>query len=312
MNDHVPVLLNEVITGLALKDSDIVVDLTLGRGGHSSEILKRIPRGHLYAFDQDITALVEAEPYLKGVSDNYTLIHANFVDFVRELEHRGITSVDKVFGDLGVSSPQFDDGSRGFSYQSDAPLDMRMDQTNNDLTAASILNTYSEKALTEIFYKYAEHPYSPCIAKNIVKHRAVAPITTTGELVEIIKASLPDKELRKKGHPAKTIFQAMRIAVNDELGVLDKVIDLSSEIVNVDGRIAFITFHSLEDRIVKQKFKKLTSPLRASHPLAMPSDDEAAKYSPITRKPIIASDAENEFNRRARSAKLRIIKKERN
>lgn len=312
MNDHVPVLLNEVIAGLALKDSDIVVDLTLGRGGHSSEILKRIPHGHLYAFDQDITALVEAEPFLKAVGDNYTLIHANFVDFASELNSRGVTRVDKVFGDLGVSSPQFDDGSRGFSYQNDAPLDMRMDQINNKLTAALIVNTYSEKALTEIFYKYAEHSYSPRIAKNIVKHRAVTPITTTGELVEIIKESLPDKELRKKGHPAKTIFQALRIAVNDELGVLAKVIDLSSEVVSVDGRIAFITFHSLEDRIVKQKFKILTSPVRATHPLAMPSDEEAAKFSPITRKPLVATDEENEVNRRARSAKLRIIKKERN
>lgn len=311
MSNHTPVLLNEVIDGLALKKTDIVVDLTLGRGGHSQEILKRIPDGHLYAFDQDLTALKEAEPILLKVASNFTLIHANFKDFVSELLKRGITTVDKIFADLGVSSPQFDEGSRGFSYRSDAPLDMRMDQTHNPLTAQIIVNTYSEKALTKIFYDYAEHRFSPRIAREIIKARMIKPIATTGELVDIIKQSLPAKELAKKGHPAKTIFQALRIAVNDELNVLVSLIYQSEEVISEEGRIAIITFHSLEDRIVKQKFKTLTSPKKSAHPLLMLLPDEESDFTPITTKPLTAGGRELEDNPRAKSAKLRIITKRR-
>lgn len=311
MSKHIPVLLHEVIDGLALQPNDIVVDLTLGRAGHSQEILKLIPAGHLYAFDQDIAAISEANVILKQVATNYTIIHANFTEFVSELLKRGITTIDKIVGDLGVSSPQFDEGSRGFSYRVDAELDMRMDQTRNTLTAKTIVNTYTEKALTELFYKYAEHAYSRIIAKHIVKARTINPINTTFELVDIIKGALPNKELRKKGHPAKTIFQALRIAVNDELNALSDVLDLCEEVISENGRIAIITFHSLEDRIVKQKFKKMTTPKVHPHPLSMPSDDEQAEYTLINKKPIIATAEEIADNPRASSAKLRIITKRR-
>ncbi len=311
MSEHKPVLLSELITGLNPEKNAIVVDLTLGRGGHASEILKRIPEGHLYAFDQDITALEEAGEVLNKVASNYTLIHANFKDMKEELRKLGVESVDLIYADLGVSSPQFDEGERGFSYRYDASLDMRMDQVNNKLTAAYIVNTYSESELKKIFYTYAEHPFSGKIARRIVIEREKAPIVTTGDLVRIIKDALPAKILAKKGHPAKTIFQALRIVVNDELGVLTKLLNQLPSLVREGGKIGIISFHSLEDRLVKQAFKTLTTPTPNIHPLAIRSADEEAKYTSLTRKPISASSEELVLNPRSASAKLRIITKRR-
>lgn len=312
MANHEPVLLHEVIANLPVKKNSVVVDLTLGRAGHARLLLEKLSTGHLYGFDQDITALNEGRTVLEKVRTNFTLVHANFKDFKTKLEALGVKGADIILLDLGVSSPQFDVGERGFSYRFDAPLDMRMDQTNNPLTADKIVNDYSEAHLKEIFYKYAEHPYSAKIARKIVEYRQVKPITTTFELVDIIKSALPAKELRKKGHPAKTIFQALRIEVNDELYVLGEVLDRAEEFLNVGGRLAVITFHSLEDRIVKQKFKRLASPPEDKHPFALPSADDEPRYKLVTKKPLVATAEENERNPRATSAKLRIIEKRRN
>lgn len=315
MGSHSPVLLLEVIEGLNLKKDSIVVDLTLGRAGHAKAMLESLSngssKGHLYGFDQDITALNEGREVLSRVKQNFTLIHANFKDFRSKLEEIGVMGADAILLDLGVSSPQFDVGERGFSYRFDAPLDMRMDQMNNEITARKIVNTYSESHLKEIFYKYAEHPYSTKIARAIVDARTIKPIETTFELVEVIKSALPSRELRKKGHPAKTIFQALRIEVNDELYVLEEVLDEIEDFLNVDGRVAVITFHSLEDRIVKQKFKSLTTPKNDRHPFSLPSIEDEPKFVAITRKPITASKEELEDNPRAQSAKLRIIARRR-
>lgn len=315
MSSHSPVLLYEVLEGLALKKESVVVDLTLGRAGHAKEMLERLSNGasnaHLYGFDQDIIALNEGREVLSRVKSNFTLIHANFKDFKARLNALGVTEVDAILLDLGVSSPQFDVGERGFSYRFDAALDMRMDQTNNEITARKIVNTYSESHLKEIFLKYAEHPYSGKIARAIVEARSNKPIETTFELVDVIKSALPARELRKKGHPAKTIFQALRIEVNDELYVLTEVLDQIEDMLAIDGRVAVITFHSLEDRIVKQKFKKLTSPRTDRHPFALPSIEDEPKFVAITRKPIVATSEELESNPRASSAKLRIIARRR-
>ncbi len=315
MSSHAPVLLQEVIEGLNLKKDHVVVDLTLGRAGHARAILEHLTNGsshgHLYGFDQDVVALNEGREVLSCVKQNFTLIHANFKDFRTKLEAIGVEGADAILLDLGVSSPQLDIGERGFSYRYDAPLDMRMDQTNNEITARKIINSYSESHLKEIFYKYAEHPYSAKIARAIVEHRQEKPIETTFELVDIIKKALPARELRKKGHPAKTIFQALRIEVNDELYVLEEVLDEVEEFINVDGRIAVITFHSLEDRIVKRKFKQMTSARTDRHPFALPSAEDEPKFVAITRKPIVAGPEELALNPRASSAKLRIIARRR-
>ena len=312
MSNHEPVLLHEVIANLPLKKNSVAVDLTLGRGGHARLLLEKLTTGHLYGFDQDMTALNEGRLVLEKVRPNFTLVHANFKDFKTKLEALGVKGADAILLDLGVSSPQFDVGERGFSYRFDAPLDMRMDQTNNELTAEKIVNDYSETHLKEIFYKYAEHPFSAKIARKIVEYRLTKRIQTTFELVEIIKSALPAKELRKKGHPAKTIFQALRIEVNDELYVLSEVLDRAEEFLNVGGRLAVITFHSLEDRIVKQKFKMLSSPREDKHPFALPTPEDEPRFKLVTKKPIIATPEENERNPRATSAKLRIIEKRRN
>ncbi|MFA5485905.1 MAG: 16S rRNA (cytosine(1402)-N(4))-methyltransferase RsmH [Bacilli bacterium] len=315
MSSHSPVLLHEVLEGLALKKESVVVDLTLGRAGHAKAMLEMLSNGgsnaHLYGFDQDIVALNEGREVLSRVKSNFTLIHANFKEFKNRLHELGVYEVDAILLDLGVSSPQFDVGERGFSYRFDAALDMRMDQANNEITARKIINTYSESHLKEIFYKYAEHPYSGKIARAIVEARSEKAIETTFELVDIIKSALPARELRKKGHPAKTIFQALRIEVNDELYVLTEVLDQIEDMLAVDGRVAVITFHSLEDRIVKQKFKKLTSPRTDRHPFALPSPEDEAKFVAITKKPIMATKEELESNPRAASAKLRIIARRR-
>ena len=307
MGKHIPVLLNETISGLNIKPDGIYVDLTVGRGGHSGEILKQLKTGHLYAFDQDEEAIVESQKYLETISSSFTLIHKNFSSFKKTLDEMNIQYVDGILMDLGVSSPQFDEGNRGFSYREDAPLDMRMDQ-RNDLTAYKIVNQYSLEEITKILREYGEEKFAYQIAKNIVKAREVAPIETTFQLVDIIKRSKPMKELAKAGHPAKQSFQALRIAVNDELNVLTLTLrDALKALRPNGGRLAVITFHSLEDRIVKNIFKEAA--VSEGSRIDIPSQMEEKEYELVLRKPIVASEDELNLNHRAQSAKLRIIQR---
>lgn len=304
---HIPVLLNETIEGLNIKPNGIYVDLTLGRAGHSSEILKRLNKdGLLIGVDQDKEAIEESDKRLSKIASNYKLVKSNFVNFEDILTSLNIDKVDGVLMDLGVSSPQFDESSRGFSYRYDAPLDMRMD-VEQKLTAKEVINTYPEAELRKIFYEYGEDRYSASIAHNIVKSRAVKPISTTFELVDIIKRSKPAKELKKVGHPAKQIFQALRIEVNNELNVLKETLVQVVNHLNSHGRLAVITFHSLEDKIVKKLFKELTvvEGNRTNFPLVREEKD----YILITRKGIRPSENELENNHRSASSTLRIIEK---
>lgn len=309
MGFHYSVLLEETLNSLAIKEDGVYVDLTLGRAGTSSAILKRIPKGHLYSFDMDQEAIDESMNRLDEVGNNYTIIKSNFAYFAAKLKEIGVTQVDGITADLGVSSPQFDEGERGFSYREDAPLDMRMDK-DNPLNARIIVNTYPFEKLLRVFKDYGEDPFSYQIAKNIVKEREKKEIETTGELVEIIKRSKPMKELSKKGHPAKQIFQALRVETNDELGNLRSLLDTFNGILKSKGRIAIITFQSLEDRLVKEKFKSLSVVEgNRNGPNLMPNELEEAPYKLITRKPIVASEKELNENHRSKSAKLRVIEK---
>lgn len=304
---HESVLLNETIESLNLKDNSIVVDMTLGFAGHSSQILKRIKNGYLFAFDQDEEALKFSKEKLSKISDNFQIIDSNFVYAKEKLKELGVEKVDGILYDLGVSSPQLDEDYRGFSYRFDAPLDMRMDQ-DNKLTAKIIVNTYSYDKLNKIFKEYGESKFSSNIARNIVKYRESKEIDSTLELVDIIKSSVPYKERLKK-HPAKQIFQALRIEVNDELNVLKKSLDDSLSMLNVGGRIAVITFHSLEDKIVKHKFLEVTKIDEISKGLPNIPLDKLPDYKLITKKGIKASREELDFNNRAHSATLRVIEK---
>ena len=304
MAEHIPVLLNEVIAGLNIKPDGTYVDLTVGRGGHSSEILTRLPNGHLICVDQDEEAIVASTARLKQIRENFTVIRANFSALDEILNDQGIDQVDGILMDLGVSSPQFDKGERGFSYNSDARLDMRMDQRQS-LTAYQIVNTYSLEDLTKIFQTYGEEKYSYSIAKNIIKDREKAPIETTFQLVEIIKRSKPMKELKKVGHPAKQVFQALRIAVNDELNVLVKALNAALAHLKPGGRLAVITFHSGEDRIVKNIFKEAA--VEVGNRIDGPMKAQSKEFDLINHKPITASEEELQNNHRSASAKLRII-----
>lgn len=308
MGTHVSVLLHESIQLLNIKDGGTYVDLTLGRGGHSSLILEAIPHGHLYAFDIDEEAIKESAPRLEKIGSNFTIIRENFANAKDALLNRGVTSVDGVLMDLGVSSPQFDEEERGFSYRFDGPLDMRMDQ-RNELTAEKIVNTYSYQDLKRIFKEYGEDPASALVAKGICKEREKSPITDAGRLVEIIKASKPSYLLAKKGHPAKQIFQALRIEVNHELDSLKKALDEMPTMLDENGVMAVISFQSLEDRLVKDKFRSLTR-IEGTRvgPDAFKADEEAA-YIDLTVHPILPSEEEMESNHRAKSAKLRAIRK---
>lgn len=306
MGKHIPVLLNEVIEGLNINPNGIYFDLTLGRGGHSKEILKRLTSGHLYGVDQDIQAIKESTENLQEFNGKFTLVHSNFTKLDEIMSEYNITSIDGILMDLGVSSPQFDDAERGFSYRNDAALDMRMDQSK-PLTAEIIVNTYSLNDLTRIFREYGEDKYSYQIAKNIIKAREKTPIKTTFELVEIIKRSKPMKELSKPGHPAKQVFQALRIEVNNELGVLEDTLQKALNALGSKGRLAIITFQSLEDRIVKKAFKE--SAVVIGNRIDDAKKQEEKPYSLITNKPIIASEDELKVNLRSHSAKLRIIER---
>ena len=306
MGKHIPVLLNEVIDGLAIKSDGIYFDLTLGRGGHSKEILKRLTTGHLYGVDQDLEAIKESQNNLKDYLDKITFVHSNFAKLDEIKKEYNIEYIDGILMDLGVSSPQFDEGDRGFSYRSDAVLDMRMDQSQG-LTAKDVVNTYSLNELTRIFREYGEEKFAYQIAKNIVKERERQPIETTYQLVEIIKKSKPMRELAKAGHPAKQTFQALRIEVNKELEVLEIALDSAIKALRPHGgRLAVITFQSLEDRIVKNAFKEASIVIGNRNDGFMEKEKD---YRLVNNKPIIAGEDELNSNPRAHSAKLRIIER---
>ena len=307
MFNHVSVLLNECIEGLNIKSDGIYVDATLGGAGHSSEILKRLKKGKLYCFDKDIDAIKAADQRLKEIGDNYQIIRSDFSNLKEKLNEVGVTKVDGILFDIGVSSYQFDTPERGFSYKYDARLDMRMDQTQK-LSAYEVINTYTKDQLTKIFFEYGEERFAKLISAKIVEQRKISPIETTFQLVEVIKSALPVKVLRQKGHPAKQVFQAIRIEVNDELGALKSAIDQALKMLHKNGRCAIITFHSLEDRIVKNMFKEACNVNDNVKGLASLKDNEQ-EFELVNRKPIISSEQELEANNRAHSAKLRIIEK---
>ena len=299
---HVSVLLDESIDNLNLKDNSIVVDCTLGYAGHSSEILKKIKNGQLFAFDQDIDAITASRDKLSKIGNNFEIINSNFVNIKQELEKRGIDKVDAILYDLGVSSPQLDETERGFSFHKDARLDMRMNK-DNSLDAYKVVNTYDYKSLVNIFYKYGEEKYASSIAKGIIKSR---PINTTLELVEVIKNNVPDKYKREK-HPARKVFQAIRIEVNDELNVFEKSLKDSLDLLNIGGRVCVITFHSLEDKICKNIFNSVSKIDENLKNLPVIPDKYLPKYKVL--KTITPSSCELLNNPRARSAKLRIIER---
>ena len=308
VNDmHVSVLLEEAIQGLNLKEDGIYVDCTLGYAGHSSEILKRVRRGCLFAFDQDSDAIKYSTEKLSKIGDNFTIIYSNFVNLKEELEKRNVTKVDGILFDLGVSSVQLDEAERGFSYHQDAKLDMRMDR-NNPLSAYEVVNNYSEMELSNIFFKYGEEKYSKSIARAITKYRENKKIETTLELVEIIKSAVPMKAKRDK-HPARKVFQAIRIEVNHELDILEKSINDALDILNIGGRLAVITFHSLEDKIIKNIFKEKTHIDDMVKGLPNIPEEYMSNYRLVNNKAIAPSDTELENNNRSRSAKLRVIER---
>jgi 16S rRNA (cytosine1402-N4)-methyltransferase len=309
MFDHTTVLLEEAVEGLAIKPDGIYVDCTLGGAGHSSLILSKLGRyGRLYAFDQDETAIIHAKTKLAAYQDKLTIIKSNFLYLKEELEKLGIEKVDGILYDLGVSSPQLDTPERGFSYHYDAPLDMRMDN-DASISAYDVINEWSYEDLVRTFFRYGEEKFSKQIARKIEAARESKPIQTTAELVELIKDAIPAPARRKGGHPAKRIFQAVRIAVNDELAVFEKSLNQAIELLNQGGRISVITFHSLEDRICKATFKKASETPNLPPGLPIIPDEYKPELKLITRKPILPSDEELENNNRARSAKLRIAEK---
>ncbi|MCR0328267.1 16S rRNA (cytosine(1402)-N(4))-methyltransferase RsmH [[Clostridium] innocuum] len=309
MMKHYSVLLQESIDNLAIRSDGIYVDGTLGRGGHSAEILARIPQGHLYAFDRDASAIEESRERLARIGSNVTLIHSNFSNVKSELEARGVTGIDGMVLDLGVSSPQFDEAQRGFSYRFDAPLDMRMDQSQQ-LSAYQVVNEWEYQELVRIFFQFGEESFAKQIARKIEKARETKPIETTLELVDVIKSALPAKVLNKKGHPAKKVFQAIRIAVNDELGELQMVLRDALALLHVGGRLCVISFQSLEDRIVKDTFVAFSKPKQYDKRLPiLPQDMEEAPYRLVNKKPITATEDELRENMRSHSAKLRCIER---
>lgn len=307
---HYSVLLEETIESLNIKPDGIYVDGTLGGGGHSYEIAKRLTEGgHLYGFDQDTDALTSAGKRLEPFKDRVTTIHSNYEFMKEKLAEQGISKVDGIVLDLGVSSYQLDEASRGFSYRyDDAPLDMRMDK-DSPMTAADILNTYSEEDLRRVLFTYGEEKFSKQIAKNIIKAREIKPLEFAGELNEIIRNSIPKKNQMVGGHPSKRTFQALRIELNRELTVLEQHIDDMIDLLNPDGRLSIITFHSLEDRITKVAFKRNEDPCTCPKDFPVCVCGNKSKGKVITRKPILPSDEELEVNSRSKSAKLRVFER---
>ncbi|EHS84709.1 Ribosomal RNA small subunit methyltransferase H [Limosilactobacillus gastricus PS3] len=309
--NHVTVLLHEAVDGLNIKPAGIYVDGTLGGGGHSQAILERLSsEGHLYAFDQDQTAIQYNQEHLKQYIDDgrLTLVKSNFSQLKVALAQAGVSTIDGMVYDLGVSSPQFDDAKRGFSYQHDAPLDMRMDQTQS-LSAMEVVNEWSFQDLMRILSRYGEEKFAKQIARSIEKQRQAAPIKTTLELAEIVKNAISAPARRHGGHPAKKSFQAIRIAVNNELGVLESSLEQALDLLTVGGRISVITFQSLEDRLVKTMFKERTTIPDLPAGLPVIPKETQPDFKLVNKKPIIASDQELATNHRAHSAKLRIIER---
>ena len=308
MDEHISVLLNESIEGLNIKEDGIYVDATLGRAGHSSHILSKLSeRGKLYCFDKDNDAMEVSRNRLSAISPQFELIHSDFRKMKEELNKRGISSVDGILFDLGVSSPQLDNGERGFSYNYDARLDMRMNQ-DDKLDAYTIVNTYSETDLRQLIFNYGDERYASSIARNIVEARKVKPIVTTFELVDIIKRSVPAKYLRET-HPAKRTFQAIRIEVNDEMNGLKEALKDAMTLLSPKGRLVVITFHSLEDRIVKEAFKEASEPEKWNRYMPVTNVTSSVEFAIVNKKPIVASEEELSINRRSHSAKLRILEK---
>ena len=303
---HISVLLNEAVEALNLRKDGLYVDCTLGGGGHSSLILSKIPNGHLFAFDQDAYAIDVAREKLSLVADNFTIINSNFSNIKEVLNQRGVSGVDGILYDLGVSSFQIDLPERGFSYRLDGPLDMRMNQ-NQTLDAYTIVNTYNEERLKKLLYEYGEERYAPLIAKKIAIEKKKKPITSTLELVDIIKKAVPANYLRL-GHPAKQTFQAIRIEVNNELGILRKSLENGLTMLNRGGRMVVISFHSLEDRIVKKLFKEKTT-LNLPKGLPFIPSGYDIEFELVNHKIIIPSDDELTTNTRSHSAKMRVIQK---
>ena len=305
---HVSVLLDECIEGLNIKPDGIYVDGTLGGAGHSYHIAERLTTGRLIGIDRDPVALKAAGERLSPFADRVTLVHSNFCRMGQVLQELGISGVDGILLDLGVSSPQLDDGSRGFSYMTNAPLDMRMD--NGDaLSADTVVNTWSYEELKRILYDYGEERYAPAIAAAIVRKREISPIRTTLELVDVIRSAMPPAALREKQHPAKRTFQAIRIAVNDELNSVSKAMDAAIPCLNPGGRLAVITFHSLEDRIVKNAMAAAAKGCICPPEFPVCVCGRKPQVTVLTRKPIVSGEEELERNPRARSAKLRICEK---
>lgn len=305
---HKPVLLDECLQGLDIKPDGIYVDGTLGRAGHSMEIAKRLTTGRLICIDQDMAAIEAAKVRLAPWMDRVTLVHNNFCNLEQVLRQADVSGADGMLFDLGVSSPQLDDAKRGFSYMQDAPLDMRMDLSAM-LTAKEVVNQWSQEQLKKILYDFGEERYAPRIARNICERRVDKPIETTLELVDVIRSAMPAAALREKQHPAKRSFQAIRIAVNQELDVLTPMLTGACECLNPGGRLAVITFHSLEDRIVKRAILEQAKGCTCPPQFPVCVCGKTPKMKQITRKPIISGAAELEENPRARSAKLRVAQR---
>ena len=305
---HVSVLLQECLDGLNIRPEGIYVDGTLGGAGHSSQIAARLTTGRLIGIDRDQVAHKAAAERLKPYADRVTQVHANFSEIPQVLDSLGIEGVDGILLDLGVSSPQLDDGQRGFSYMQDAPLDMRMNG-EDVLTAYTVVNTWSYEELRHILFTYGEERYAPQIAGAICRRREEKAIETTLELVDVIRAAMPAVALREKQHPAKRSFQAIRIAVNGELDELEPMMDAATERLNSGGRLAVITFHSLEDRLIKKTMQRLATGCTCPPEFPVCVCGKQPKMRLITRKPIVSTAAELEYNHRARSAKLRVAEK---
>ena len=308
---HVTVLLNEAVENLKIKPDGVYVDCTLGGGGHTRKILSQLnENGRLFSFDQDRTAIEYNQKSLDNQlqSGKLTLVKDNFRNIKKRLNDFGVSKIDGAVYDLGVSSPQFDVAQRGFSYKLEASLDMRMDQSQS-LTAKQIVNEWSFNDLVRIFSRYGEEKFAKSIARKIEKQRQLQPIQTTTELVEVIKAGIPARARRTGGHPAKRVFQALRIAVNDELGALETSLEQVLEMLNIDGRVSVITFQSLEDRLVKSMFKEKTSLPDLPQGLPVIPQGMEVDYRLVNRKPILPTKSEIETNHRAHSAKLRVIER---
>ena len=302
---HISVLLNEAVEYLNVKENSTIVDCTLGYGGHSSKILERIKSGKLYAFDQDDEAINYSKELLSKIGSNYEIIRSNFVNIKEELNKRNIFNVDGILYDLGVSSPQLDEDYRGFSFHKDAKLDMRMD-TNKELSAYEVVNNYSELELTKIFREYGEEVYASSIAKGIVNYRKDKKIETTLELVDIIEMNVPFK-YKRDHHPARKVFQAIRIEVNDELNVFEKSLKDALDMLNIGGRICVITFHSLEDKICKEIFKDVSSIPNSMKHMPIIPDEYMPKFKVV--KTLEPTKEEIELNPRSRSSRLRVIER---